>query len=80
MELASQSGWYTSLIKPASNNLPIFFFITSFFVLGEMSESLLDWLGTWVQMEFVLNQFPRDSRHLNRLPCKYVPVFLEEFD
>jgi hypothetical protein len=34
----------------------------------------------WVQMEFVLNQFPRDSWHVNRLPCKDVPIFLEEFD
>jgi hypothetical protein len=31
-------------------------------------------------MEFVLNQFPRDSQHVSRLPCKGVPIFLEEFD
>jgi hypothetical protein len=31
-------------------------------------------------MEFMLNQFPRDSRHLSKLPCKDVPIFLEEFD
>jgi hypothetical protein len=34
----------------------------------------------WVQMEFVLNQFPMDSRHVNRLPCNDVLVFVEEFD
>jgi hypothetical protein len=45
-----------------------------------MSESLLDGLGLRVQMEFVLNQFPRDSRHVGSLPCKDVPIFLEEFD
>jgi hypothetical protein len=45
-----------------------------------MSESLLDRLGLWVQMEFLLKQFPRDSRHVSRLPCKDVPIFLEEFD
>jgi hypothetical protein len=45
-----------------------------------MSESLLDRLGLSVQMEFVLNQFPRDSRHVSRLPCEDVPIFLEEFD
>jgi hypothetical protein len=28
----------------------------------------------------VLNQFPRDSRHVSRLPCKDIPIFLEEFD
>jgi hypothetical protein len=31
-------------------------------------------------MEFMLNQFPRDSRHVSRLPYKDVPIFLEEFD
>jgi hypothetical protein len=31
-------------------------------------------------MQFVLNQFPRDSRHVSRLPCEDVPIFLEEFD
>jgi hypothetical protein len=28
----------------------------------------------------MLNQFPRNSRHVSRLPCKDVPIFLEEFD
>jgi hypothetical protein len=28
----------------------------------------------------VLNQFPRNSRHVSRLPCKDVPILLEEFD
>jgi hypothetical protein len=31
-------------------------------------------------MKFVLKQFPRDSRHVSRLSCKDVPIFLEEFD
>jgi hypothetical protein len=31
-------------------------------------------------MEFVLNQFPRDSWHVSRLPCEDVPIFLEKFD
>jgi hypothetical protein len=31
-------------------------------------------------MQLVLNQFPRDSRHVSRLPCKDVPIFLDEFD
>jgi hypothetical protein len=34
----------------------------------------------WVQMEFMLNQFPRDSWHVSRLACKDIPIFLEEFD
>jgi hypothetical protein len=28
----------------------------------------------------MLNQFHRDSRHVSRVPCKDVPIFLEEFD
>jgi hypothetical protein len=28
----------------------------------------------------VLNQFPRNSRHVSRLPYEDVPTFLEEFD
>jgi hypothetical protein len=43
-------------------------------------ESLLDGLGKWVLMEFVLNKFPRDSRQITRLPFEDVPIFLEEFD
>jgi hypothetical protein len=41
---------------------------------------LFDGLGEWVQMEFVLNQFLRDSWHVSRLPCEDVSIFLEEFD
>jgi hypothetical protein len=43
-------------------------------------ESLLDGLSLWVQMQFMLNQFPRDSKHASRLPCKDVPILLEVFD
>jgi hypothetical protein len=25
------------------------------------------------------NQFPRNSRHVSRLPCEDIPIFLEEF-
>jgi hypothetical protein len=45
-----------------------------------MVESLLDRLGLHVQMKFVINQFPRNSRHISRLPCEDVSIFLEEFD
>jgi hypothetical protein len=31
-------------------------------------------------MQFMLNQFPRNSRHVSGLPCEDVPIFLEEFD
>jgi hypothetical protein len=45
-----------------------------------MAESLLDRLGLGIQMKFVLNQFSRNSRHVSRLPCEDVPIFLEEID
>jgi hypothetical protein len=28
----------------------------------------------------MLNQFPRNSRHVSKLSCEDVPIFLEEFD
>jgi hypothetical protein len=31
-------------------------------------------------MQFMLNQFPRNSRHVSRVPCEDVPILLEEFD
>jgi hypothetical protein len=43
-------------------------------------ESLLDKLSLWVEMKFVVNQFPRNSKHVSWLPCEDVHVFLEEFD
>jgi hypothetical protein len=31
-------------------------------------------------MQFMLNQFPRNSKHVSRFPYEDVPIFLEEFD
>jgi hypothetical protein len=31
-----------------------------------------------IDIQFVLGQFPRDSRHIRRLPCEYVLVILQE--
>jgi hypothetical protein len=33
-----------------------------------------------IDFQFVLDQFSRDSRHIRRLPCEYVPVILQEPD
>jgi hypothetical protein len=49
-------------------------------MLGETTESLLDGHGLRVEMQFVLNQLPRHSRHVSKLSCKDVPIFLEEFE
>jgi hypothetical protein len=67
-------------MKLTSINLAISLFITSLFSLGETAESLLDGFGLRVEMEFVLYQLPRNSRHVSRLPYKDIPIFLEEFD
>jgi hypothetical protein len=45
-----------------------------------MVDSLLNGIVLWVQMKFMLNQFPRNYMHDCRLPCEDVPIFLEEFD
>jgi hypothetical protein len=45
-----------------------------------MLKALLDRLGVGVDVKFVLYQFTRNSRHVRRLPCKDVPIVLEEFD
>jgi hypothetical protein len=45
-----------------------------------MVKPLLDRLGFWVEVQFVLFQLPRDCKYVSRLPCKDVPIFLEEFD
>jgi hypothetical protein len=44
-----------------------------------MMNALLDGLGFRIDMKFMLYQFPRDSRHVNGIPCKDIPIFLEEF-
>jgi hypothetical protein len=33
-----------------------------------------------IDLQFVLGQFSRDSRHIRRLPCEYVSVILQELD
>jgi hypothetical protein len=45
-----------------------------------MSNASLDRLGIWVNVKFLLYQFPRNSRHVSRLPCKGIPISLEQFD
>jgi hypothetical protein len=45
-----------------------------------MTKVLLDGLGIWVDLKFMLYQLPRNSQHVSRLPCEDVPIFLEEFD
>jgi hypothetical protein len=37
-------------------------------------------LALGVDLQFMLDQFSRDSRHIRRLPCEYVSVILQELD
>jgi hypothetical protein len=48
--------------------------------LGETSKVLLDGLSIGVDVKFMLYQFPRNSRHVSRLPCENISILLEEFD
>src|SRR3954464_2468376 len=46
----------------------------------EGSQRLLDGSHFGVGVEFVLSEFPRDTRHVRGLPCEDVPVLTEELD
>jgi hypothetical protein len=48
--------------------------------LGETAVSFLGRLFLQIQIRFMLNEFPRNSKHVSRFQCKDVPIFLEEFD
>jgi hypothetical protein len=47
---------------------------------GLLLVPLLDWSGVEVNLQMVLNQLPRDPRHLRWLPGKHVDISLEEGD
>jgi hypothetical protein len=46
----------------------------------EMMQFLSDRPCLGIDLQFVLDQFSRDSRHIRRLPCEYVLVILQELD
>ena len=47
---------------------------------GGSTQVLFDWLGLGIGSESVLSQFPGNTWHVRRLPCKDVPVLTEEMD
>ena len=49
-------------------------------LFGETTEWLLDRLGAGPDVEMVLDEFPRYTRHVLWRPCKDVPVLTEELD
>ena len=48
--------------------------------LVKLPEKLSDRLKLWINIESVLSEFYRYTRHVRRLPCKYVPVLTDELD
>src|SRR5664279_3974941 len=47
---------------------------------AEAAESLHDRLGTFVDVETVLGEFPRYTWHVGRLPCEDIPILMEELN
>ena len=47
-------------------------------VFVKMSKRLLDRLGAWTDVKFVLGEFPRHTRHVLWRPCKDVSVLMKE--
>ena len=43
-------------------------------------KKLPDQLKLWINIESVLSKFSRYTRHVRRLPCKDVPVLMDELD
>jgi hypothetical protein len=46
----------------------------------ETTQLLSDRPRLGMDLQFVLGQLSRDSRHIRRLPCKYVSVILQKLD
>jgi hypothetical protein len=46
----------------------------------ETTQLLSDRSCLRIHFKFVLGQFSRDSRNVRRLPCKYIPIVLQEPD
>jgi hypothetical protein len=49
-------------------------------VRRETTQLLSDRPRLGIDLQFVLGQFSRDSRHIRRLPCEYVLVILQKLD
>ena len=49
-------------------------------LIVETTEELFYWFQLGVYIKAVLSEFPRDTWHVRRFPCKDVPVLTEELD
>jgi hypothetical protein len=75
---ANHLGCSTSLMNPAATKRANSARIAS--LLSGMKRHNFCRIGlAWgIDLQFVLGQFSRDSRHIRRLPCEYVSVILQK--
>jgi hypothetical protein len=78
--LANHSGCNTSLINPAATKRASSARMASPLSGVKQRSFLPNRPRLGVDLQFVLGQFSRDSRHIRRLPCEYVSVILQKLD
>jgi hypothetical protein len=78
--LANHSGCNTSLINPAVTKRASSARMASLLSGVKRRSFLPDRPCLGIDLQFVLSQFPWDSRHIRRLPCEYVSVILQKLD
>src|SRR4051812_10527862 len=66
--------------KTCSLQLGDLFADCSSLIFIKTSQGLLDRLRAWTNVQLVLGEFPRHTRHVLWRPCKDVPVLTEELD
>ena len=49
-------------------------------LIVETTEELFDWFQFGVCIKAVLSEFPRDTWHVRRFPCKDVSILTDELD
>ena len=69
VNLLDESG-YQKLVDFLANDLAL--------LLIEAAQPLLHWLGTGLNFQGVLGDFPRYARHVRETPCKHVSVCTEK--
>ena len=71
MNLLDESG-HQKLLDLLANDLVL--------LLVESAQPLLHWLGTGLNFQGMLGDFPRYARHVRGTPCKHVGVCTEKVD
>src|SRR3954468_484672 len=66
--------------KTCSLQLGDLFADCSSLIFRKTPQGLLDRLRAWPNVQLVIGEFPRHTRHVLWIPCKDVPVLTEELD